>query len=142
MENESGFLGQGWAFPPGFSLESKTAILVDDEVDIRQSLTILLSTQLGERVMQPNFGCNLQSVVFEKADKPTITFIRDMIETSILYYEPRIRLLEVNVIKGVDREQEGKIMLEIIYLIRATNTRTNLVFPFYLTEATNPFFNP
>lgn len=137
---ESGFLGRGWAFPPGFSLEDKTVILVEKEEDIRQSLMILLSTQLGERVMQPNFGCNLQSVVFEKADKPTKTLIRDMVETAILYHEPRIKLLSVNV--EDDGDMEGKIILEIIYLIKATNTRSNLVYPFYLNEATDPFFNP
>lgn len=137
---ESGFLGQGWAFPPGFSSEDKTVLLVEKEEDIRQSLMILLSTQLGERVMQPNFGCNLQSVVFEKADKPTRTLIRDTVETAIIYHEPRIKLLSVNVEN--DNDTEGKIILEIIYLIKATNTRSNLVYPFYLNEATDPFFNP
>lgn len=140
MKKESNFLGQGWAFPPGFSSESKTAILVDEEEDIRQSLTILLSTQLGERVMQPNFGCDLQSVVFEKTDKPTKTLIRDMVETAILYHEPRIKLLTVNV--EDDSGIEGKITLNIVYLIKATNTRSNLVYPFYLNEAAQPFFNP
>lgn len=138
--NESGFFGRGWAFPPGFSSEDKTAFLVEKEEDIRQSMTILLSTQLGERVMQPNFGCNLQSVVFEKVDKPTKTLIRDMVETAILYHEPRIKLLSVNV--EDDGDMEGKITLEIIYLIKATNTRSNLVYPFYLNEATDPFFKP
>lgn len=139
MKKVSNFLGQGWAFPPGFSSENKTAILVDDDEDIRQSLKILLSTQLGERIMQPNFGCNLQSVVFEKADKPTKTLIRDMVETAILYHEPRIKLLTVNV--NDDGEVEGKITIEIRYLIKTTNTRSNLVYPFYLNEANDPFFN-
>lgn len=139
MKEESGFLGRGWAFPPGFSLEDKTAILVEEEEDIRQSLMILLSTHLGERIMQPNFGCNLQSVVFEKADKPTKTLIRDMVETAILYHEPRIKLLMVSVEN--DDDMEGKITLNITYLIKATNTRSNLVYPFYLNEATVAFLN-
>lgn len=138
MKKDSSFLGQGWAFPPGFSLESKTNITVKEEEDIQQSLIILLSTQLGERVMQPRYGCNLQSTVFEKADKTMITLLRDTIETAIIYHEPRIRLVEIKVSTGVD--QEGKIIFEIIYIIRATNTRSNLVFPHYITEATNLFF--
>lgn len=137
MKKDSSFLGQGWAFPPGFSSESKTALLANEEENIRQSLMILLSTRLGERVMQPNFGCNLESVVFEKADKATLTYIRDTIETAILYHEPRIKLVEV---KAFDEgEQEGRISLDIRYVIKTTNTRSNLVYPHYLTEATGHF---
>lgn len=141
MKQESGFLGQGWAFPPGFSLESKTAILAEEEEDIRQSLTILLSTQLGERVMQPEFGCNLQSVVFEKINTTTVTYIRDMIETAILYHEPRIRLLGISVKKHEEEDRNsGTIIFDIMYLVRATNTRSNMVYPYSLTEATDQFF--
>lgn len=135
MKKDSSFLGQGWAFPPGFSKESKTVITVNDEEDIRQSLIILLSTELGERVMHPRYGCDLHSVVFEKADKSTITYLRDTIETAIIYHEPRIDLLHIDVSEGVDHE--GRIMFDISYVIKATNTRSNLVYPHYLTEATD-----
>ena len=136
---EKNFLGQGWAFPPGFSLETKTPILVREEVDIQQSLTILLSTRLGERIMEPQYGCNLHSVVFEKADKSTITFLRDAIESAILYHEPRIKLIEIRA--GVEPDQQERIFIDIIYLVRATNTRSNLVYPFSLTEATDLYFS-
>ena len=80
MNKDSNFLGQGWAFPPGFSWESKTMIPVREEEDIKQSLLILLSTQLGERVMQPRYGCQLQNTVFEKADKTTLTYLQDIVD--------------------------------------------------------------
>lgn len=137
-KKDKSFLGRGWAFPPGFSLESETSLMVSEEDDIQQSLIILLSTRLGERVMQPQFGCNLQTMMFEKVEKSTITFLRDSIESAILYHEPRIKLLDIQV--GSEPDQNEKIFIDIIYMIRATNTRSNLVYPFYLTEATDLFF--
>lgn len=138
MKKDKSFLGQGWAFPPGFSLKNKTVVMVDEDEDIQQSLVILLSTRLGERVMQPRYGSNLQHVVFEKANKSILTYLRDTIETAIIYHEPRIKLIEITVNNEVD--PEGKITLNIIYLIRTTNTRSNLVFPYYISEATSHFF--
>lgn len=136
-KKDKSFLGKGWAFPPGFSLESKTSLTVSEEEDIRESLIILLSTRLGERIMQPQYGCDLHSIVFEKADKSTITFLRDSIESAILYHEPRIRLLDIHVSPAPDQDEQ--ILIDIIYLVRATNTRSNLVYPYYLTEATDLF---
>jgi uncharacterized protein len=138
MKKDKSFLGQGWAFPPGFSMKTKTVITVAEDEDIQQSLTILLSTHLGERVMQPRFGCNLQHIVFEKADKTTITYLRDTIETAIIYHESRIKLIQITVTDEID--PEGKISLNISYMIRSTNTRSNMVYPFYISEATTRFF--
>ena len=59
------FLGTGWSFPPSFNNEIASIELVSDEEDINQSLNILLSTSLGERVMQPRYGCNLEDYLFE-----------------------------------------------------------------------------
>jgi uncharacterized protein len=138
MKKDKSFLGQGWAFPPGFSMKTKTAIIVEEDEDIQQSLIILLSTHLGERIMQPRYGCNLHHVVFEKADKAMITYLRDTIETAIIYHEPRVKLIQTTVTDEID--PEGKISLNISYMIRSTNTRSNLVYPFYISEATSRFF--
>lgn len=139
MADNSSFLGQGWAFPPEFSLQSGSIVMAVGEEDIQQSLKILLSTRFGERVMNPRFGCNLQNFVFEKINTTTITFLRDTIETAILYHEPRIILEEV---KFADRiGSEGALIFEIIYVVSATNTRSNMVYPFYVNEATNLFIS-
>ena len=84
------FLGTGWAFPPAFDNESGTVNMVSNEEDIRESLNILLSTSLGERVMQPKYGCNLIDYLFEPLSSSMIGFIKDRVENSILFYEPRI----------------------------------------------------
>ena len=137
-KEEKSFLGQGWAFPPGFSLSTGTSVLVREDEDIQQSLIILLSTRLGERIMRPQYGCILHHVVFEKADKSTITFLRDSIESAILYHEPRIKVLEIRT--SFEADQSERIFIDIVYLIRATNTRSNLVYPFSLNEATDLYF--
>jgi len=138
MDKASDFLGRGWAFPPDFSWEQKGVKMVEAEEDINQSLQILFSTQFGERVMQPEYGCNLQSMVFERFDTTAVTFLKDTIETAIIYHEPRIKLIKISASEAM--EIDGSIRFNIEYLIRATNTRTNLIYPFYLFEATQHFY--
>ena len=138
MKKENDFLGQGWAFPPDFSWKEKGVKMVNEEEDIKESLIILFSTHFGERVMQHEYGCDLKSLVFENFDATAITLLKSTIETAIIYHEPRIKLIKID---ASDRISEnGSIELNIHYLIRITNTRTNLVYPFYLSEATEEFY--
>lgn len=138
MKKETNFLGQGWAFPPDFSWKLKGVKMVSDEEDIKQSLHILFTTQLGERLMQNEYGCDLRSMVHENFDMSTITFLKDTLETAIIYHEPRIKLIKITA--GDHVEEDGSIRFEIEYLIRTTNTRTNLIYPFYIYEATQHFY--
>jgi uncharacterized protein len=132
----AGFLGRGWSFPPRFDPRTKEVVMVADEQDIVESLNILLSTHPGERVMLPNYGCDLRRMVFEEASEQTVTEIKDMIRKAILFYEPRITLNRVDA-QLVD-PLAGRLEILIDYTIRTTNTRHNLVYPFYLHQATNP----
>ena len=129
------FLGTGWGFPPEFSNRNAEVGMLSDEADIESSLEILLSTRPGERVMRPDYGCNLDELVFEPLTTTFKTYIKDLISTAILYYEPRI---EVNSIDLDDTgELEGKIVISIDYTVSTTNTRFNFVYPFYKNEATD-----
>jgi phage baseplate assembly protein W len=127
------FLGTGWGFPPTFERSHKGIEMVLDEADIRSSLEILLSTEVGERVMQPKYGCNLHRLVFEPLDNTLQTYMKDLIKTAILYFEPRIILNDV-VLKP--KTQLGHIDIEIDFTIAKTNTRSNFVYPFYKVEGT------
>jgi len=124
------FLGTGWSFPPAFDARGRQAVLVSDAEDIEQSLRILLSTTPGERVMHPTYGCNLRRLVYEIVDANLLTEIRDVITKAILYFEQRIALNEL-LIDSSDL-YNGVLRLTLDYTIRATNTRTNLVYPLYL----------
>ncbi|MBD3421974.1 MAG: hypothetical protein GF398_17825 [Chitinivibrionales bacterium] len=125
------FSGTGWSFPPTFIKSRASVETITDEDEIRSSLEVLLSTAPGERILQPDFGCDLRPLLFEPLDTSLKTYIKDRIRVSILYHEPRIRLDDVNLVTVPD---EGKIEILIDYTIRATNSRHNMVYPFYLEE--------
>lgn len=129
------FLGTGWSFPPSFSNTKKGIIMVSDEEDIRQSLYILLSTTIGERVMQPDYGCNLSGYVFETLNASVKSHIRNIVERAILYHEPRIKVISVY-FEG-NNDIDGTLNIVIDYTIIVTNTRNNYVYPFYIKEGTN-----
>ena len=139
MTENRPFLGRGWAFPPEFAKFSNggETLMVEQVEDIEQSLTILLNTTLGERVMQPTYGCNMADYVFESMNPTTLGFLQDLVFNAILYHEPRIRLenLEINPSNGPEM-LEGKLVFNIEYTIRETNSRFNFVFDFYLKEGT------
>lgn len=135
MEKFTSFLGTGWSFPPRFEKRTNAIGLVSDEDDIRESLTILLSTRPGERVMNPLYGCNLDDLLFAPLNLTLKTYVIDLIETAILYFEPRIDLDKIEI--NENNDLEGELLIELDYRIRSTNTRRNLVYPFYRGEGTD-----
>ncbi len=129
------FLGTGWAFPPEFEQAGGTTSMMSDAEDIHSSLEILLSTRPGERVMRPEYGCNLDELIFEPLTTTFKTYIKDLIHTAILYHEPRIDVLKI--VLNDTGELEGQILIAIDYMIRSTNSRFNFVYPFYINEGTD-----
>ncbi|MFB6317229.1 GPW/gp25 family protein [Saccharicrinis sp. FJH54] len=134
MADKGSFLGRGWSFPPEFDRERNTVLLTEDEVDIESSLHILLSTRPGERVMVPDYGCNLDELLFKPLDLTLKTYVTDLIKTAILYYEPRIDVNRIRMDQSTD--SEGLLLINIDYTIRTTNSRKNMVYPFYKEEGT------
>jgi phage baseplate assembly protein W len=128
------FLGAGWSFPPAFNAQTKSVVMIEKEDDINESLQILLTTALGERVMQPKYGCNMDALLFEPLNTTLETIMIDKIETAILYFEPRIDVIKISL--NTQNELEGEILIEIEYFVRATNSRFNFVFPYYIFEGT------
>jgi phage baseplate assembly protein W len=128
------FLGTGWGFPPEFNIERKDVMLVDNFEDIHQSLSILLSTRPGERLLNPLFGCRIHDLVFESIDESTKILAIESIRHAILFFEPRITLEQV--IIDPSEIYNGILLIRIGYIIRTTNSRSNMVFPFYLKEGT------
>jgi phage baseplate assembly protein W len=126
------FLGTGWGFPPAWDMAAGAVGTTSNEEDIQKSLEILLSTRKGERVMEPDYGCNLDEMLFEPITTTFKTYIAEMIRTAILYYEARIDLKSV--IVDDSRQQEGFILIILNYTVRTTNSRYNYVYPYYLNE--------
>ncbi|TPN86994.1 GPW/gp25 family protein [Aquimarina algicola] len=132
MENK--FLGRGWSFPPKFFAEGAEVEMVSGEEDIKQSLQILLSTTISERIMNSGFGCDLNQFLFEEISQGVLIDIRHVVEDAILSHEPRIETEKVSV-DNSDSEN-GLLTIAVAYVVRSTNNRFNLVYPFYINEAT------
>ena len=129
------FLGRGWSFPPTFNLGMGGVQMLEEEADIASSLEVLLTTARGERVMLPQYGCNLDELMFESLDTRMKTLMADKVESAILYHEPRIELENVRLDDSL--ELEGVVLIDVIYRVKTTNSRFNFVFPYYKSEGTD-----
>ncbi len=130
---EQSFLGTGWGFPPTFGRGGASVVMVSGNEDIEQSLQILLGTRLGERVMQDSFGCDLHDMLFEEMDQVLVNSITRTVSDAILFHEPRIVLNSLDVSESASTQ--GLLLISIAYTVRTTNSRFNMVYPFYLNEA-------
>jgi len=135
MQEDQSFLGTGWAFPVSFDLPSFTVNTASEVEDIEQSLTILLNTRPGERVMRPDYGCGLQDLQFESLSDSLIAYVNDLIANAILFYEPRVLLRDINIVTDPSAIQEGRVLIELDLVVRSTNSRYNYVYDFYKREA-------
>ncbi len=135
MDIDKTFLGTGWGYPPEFDKNSRSVRLVSGIDDIDESLRVLMGTKPQERIMQPAYGCGLQTLIFENINESTLTLMKDAIQRAVLFFEPRIDLEEIEI--DEERADEGVLYIKLIYKVRTTNSRSNLVYPFYFLEGTN-----
>jgi hypothetical protein len=126
------FLGTGWSFPPDFVVESGQVAMVSDEEDIRQSLKILFGTAVGERLFAPAYGLDMREILFEPMSTTLRSFLAERVKIAVLFYEPRINVLGLSV-ESPD-PNDGTLVVSLDYEVRATNSRYNLVYPFYLGD--------
>jgi len=131
-EKQKAFLGTGWNFPVRTDPLTGRIMTVSQEEDIVQAIRIILSTRPGERIMQPEFGCDLYQYVFGNIHKEEIIQIQQCVREALRKWEPRIIETEVQV--DTSRLATGVLLLEIRYRVRVTNTPYNLVFPYYIRE--------
>jgi len=142
MANE--FLGRGWRFP---ILPDETGTLgyCEGPENIEQSLKVLLMTAAGERVMRATFGTEAPRLVFAPGSEQHLRLLEQSVRAAIRDFEPRVDVLEVRAEAGGARtdaalvpeagaagREETRVTVAISYLVRRTNSRFNLVFPFYL----------
>ncbi|NEQ40497.1 MAG: GPW/gp25 family protein [Okeania sp. SIO3I5] len=123
------FLGVGWTSP--VELDENGQIMVAKYEDaVRQSIGMILSTAKGERVMRPDFGCEIHDKVFAPNSSGTVGQIVSDVRNALIEWEPRIDVLDVDTIP--DSTQPNVILIQVNYQIRTTNNIFNLVYPFYL----------
>lgn len=124
------FLGRGWAFPPRVNRGS--IAMVSLEEDIQQAIRIILETAPGERAMRPDFGVGLHRMVFTPMTRGTLSLAQSRIEQALIQWEPRIDVKAVQV--SLDRDRSGVLLIQVQYRVRESNSFSNFVYPFYMTE--------
>jgi phage baseplate assembly protein W len=132
MASSLAILGTGVRFPfrPG---ASGGFSLITGEDTVAQSIELILSTALGERQMRFNFGSSLPQLIFQPITSSTLVEIEESARQALRDWERRIVVRTVSAV--VDPDLESKVNLTISYDIPRTNTRGNLVFPFFLQGA-------
>jgi phage baseplate assembly protein W len=122
------FVGAGWAFPLGVDARGGIALARRDQ-ELEQAIRLILATYPGERPMRPEFGSRVRDYVFRSATIDTAAELSDEVGKALLRWEPRIVVQSVNV--TVDQDDRSRLYIDVNYVVRGTNDRRNLVFPFY-----------
>ncbi len=122
------FLGRGWGFPIGVDQGRIVETSEDDKVG--QAIEIILRTAPGECAARPAFGCGIHDLVFETLSEEALGRVETGVASALAAWEPRIDVLGVTAQQ--DTEQPDRLLIEIDYQVRSTNSRLNLVFPFYV----------
>ena len=128
----SEIIGSGLAFPLQVDRRGGIA-LAREETDIEQAIELILATAPGERPMRPEFGCGVHDFVFDSIDASTVGKMEDAIREALDRWEPRVIVQTVEF--NLDHVGEGRLVIDIGYRVRVTNTLRNLVYPFYVIPA-------
>lgn len=135
MAERDAILGTGWNFPVAFDTLNQRTVMVSGLEDVKQSIFIILNTTPGERIMEPEFGCDLKQLVFENMNDSLKVKLDHIVYHALLNYEPRVRFIASEIVEK--SEVDGILSIRIEFSLIITNTRHNIVFPFYFTEGTN-----
>ena len=122
------FLGKGWKFP--VTLDNNNVAISEGDDLIKESILYILTTPKGERLMRPDFGCRLHELVFAPNNTTTATMVSFYVKEALLLWEPRIDVL--NVTAKSDEGEGNQLLINIEFLVKETNTKRNIVYPFYL----------
>jgi len=131
MATRRDFLGKGWAFPVnagGTGGVSSSSY----ERDIEESVRVIIGTAFGERVMRPDFGCGIHDLVFAPNNAGTRQLVIHHVKEALYTWEPRVINVEVDA--QSDPGNPAMILVDLSYEVRATNSKFNLVYPFYLEK--------
>ena len=128
-DTDKSFLGKGMKFPPQINPATGRFVTASAEESVKQSIYLILMTQVTERPLRPEFGSNIMSYTFMDKNAGRLNMVSRTIREQIVTQEPRVSDVSVDIDMG---ERSGVLIFNIDYTIAATNTRDNLVFPFYL----------
>ncbi|MEU4689792.1 GPW/gp25 family protein [Actinoplanes sp. NPDC023714] len=125
------FRGTGWRFPIVPLAGGGLGYSRGDD-NITDSLLLLLRTAAGERVMRPELGTTVPDLIFEPGSEQNRFRLEQVLLDTIRRWEPRVEV--ESVVAGPVSVGDGVAEVAVTYRILRTNTRRNLVFPFYLAD--------
>jgi phage baseplate assembly protein W len=123
------FIGKGMRWPLGVDHTGGIG-LTRGAIDLDRSITVVLSTAPGERVMRPAFGCRIWELLFEPVNANTLGLMAQAVRQAIAQWEPRVTVIDVHVTP--DPADHGRVDIDVTYEVRTTNDQRNLVYPFYV----------
>jgi len=132
MSQTKEFLGRGFKFPIQLDASTGQVFMCKEEEDIKQAIYIILMTKKYERVMFPEFGCDIHNYIFDLPDLTFQNLLKNEIIEALTMWESRI--IDIDVELDTSEMNEGKLIINISYVVRSTNNPNNLVFPYYLNE--------
>ena len=139
MAEDKKFLGTGCRFPVQVDPATGRFMTSSGNQSVKESIYLILMTQRTERLTRPDFGSNIMNYTFMDTGATMLSIFRRDISEAILSQEPRIADVEITT---EFHENQGMILVNIDYLVSDTNTRDNMVFPFYLDRAAEPEEEP
>jgi len=125
-------IGRRWSFPPRLSDRNRVG-LVDYDTNIKQAIYVIINTVPGERVMRPEFGCEIHSLIFHPANEQTAAVAERYVREALIRWEPRITLKDVTVTPGAS--ERGELFINLVYQIKGQHDVRSLVYPYYLLPA-------
>lgn len=108
--------------------------MADGLADITQSLKILFGTRPGERILDQGFGCDIGAALFQNMSLSEKTLLENNIRRAVTTYEARIRVHHIEI--DLSQALDGLIHIQIDFTVRTTNSRHNIVYPFFIGEGT------
>jgi uncharacterized protein len=125
---QTNYIGAGFAFPIDVNVQGSIQ-LSNNTPNLEESIIIILSTKLGERLYRPDFGSRLSELVFEPMNTNTLLMIRLYVEEALEIWEPRII---INSILTIPDPIKGLVEIEIMYTPKDEYEMRSMVYPFYL----------
>ncbi|MGN6089333.1 MAG: GPW/gp25 family protein [Actinomycetes bacterium] len=123
------FIGRGFSWP--MSVDHTGSLKLTDGVpDLDRSITVVLQTAPGERVMRPRFGCRIWDLLFEPVTANLLGLMAQAVRDAVGEWEPRVEVEDVQV--HPDADDASLVRIHLTYRVKATNDRRNLVHPFYV----------
>ena len=120
MNEDKLLYGKSLGFPPQIG-PNGTLVWSSGEMNVRESICIILRTRPGERILLPDFGCGLDRYLFEPNSVPNLRLIQEEVKQSLTRWEPRIRLDDVSV--GLNRQDQRAVDITVMYTLVATQKR-------------------